>query len=546
MPTVKLNRKVVEEIIGIKVPEEKLKERIAMLGTDLEEINKDEIIVEIFPNRPDLLSEQGFARAVSSFIGHNTGLKKYKINKSNYKMLIDNSVNNVRPYTACCVVKNINFDTNKVKEVIQIQEKLHITFGRNRKKVAIGIYPLDKIKMPIKFIAKKPSEIKFIPLDSNKIMNGDDILKKHPTGKEYKHLLEGKEKFPIFIDSDNNILSMPPIINSEIVGRVNENTKDVFIECSGFEFEVLSKCLNIIVTALSDMGGEIYSMEIDAYGKKIISPNLEPIDMKVDLNYINKWLGLNLNQNEFKNLIEKMGFGYEKNLVLIPAYRADILHPVDIAEDIAIAYGYENIPEEIPKVATVGEESKNSIFKNKVSEILAGLGFLECKTYHIVNKENQTKKMNVNFEMVELANALNSDFDSLSYWIIPNLFEVLEKNKNREYPQNIFCIGNTFSKGESETGVLEEYKLSCLLCNEEADYTRIRQILDYLIKMIGLKIEINETKHKSFIDGRVGDIILENEEIGVIGEINPVVLSNWDIKFPVACFEIKLSKINKL
>src|SRR3989338_4257854 len=133
MPTITINKKGLKGDLSL----DELKDRISMLGTDLESIDENEINVEIFPDRPDMLSEQGFARAFNSFINVETGLKKYKVEKSNEKVIIDKSVKEVRPFTACAIVKNLRFDDEKIKEVIQIQEKLHVTYGRNRKKVAI-------------------------------------------------------------------------------------------------------------------------------------------------------------------------------------------------------------------------------------------------------------------------------------------------------------------------------------------------------------------------------------------------------------------------
>src|SRR3989338_8396529 len=267
MPTINISRKVFEQLVGRKLPLEKLKDRISYLGTDLESVTENEIIVEVFPNRPDMLSVQGFARAFSSFIGAKKGLRKYTVEKSNEKVIIEKSVADVRPYTACAIVKNLHFDDEKIKEVIDIQEKLHITYGRNRKKVAIGIYPFEKIKTPIRFLAEEPKNIIFQPLESNKKMNALEILEKHPAGKAYWHLLQGKEKFPVFRDANGEVLSVPPIINSHETGKINEKTKDIFIECSGFDFDVLQKCLNIIVTALHEIDGKIYSMELH-YGNK--------------------------------------------------------------------------------------------------------------------------------------------------------------------------------------------------------------------------------------------------------------------------------------
>ena len=543
MPSITLNKEVFEKLVGKKLPIEKLKDRISMLGTDLENIEGNEINVEIFPNRPDLLSEQGLARALSSFIGVKTGLREYKIEKSGEKLIVDKSVNDVRPYTACAIVKGLKFDDEKIKEIIQIQEKLHITYGRNRKKCAIGIYPFEKIKPPIKFIAKKPNDIKFQPLEAFKEMTGLQILSQHPTGKEYGHLLEGKGKFPLVVDSTGQVLSMPPIINSEQMGKVSDKTKDVFIECSGFDLEVLEKCLNMIVTALADMGGKIYSMEMEYPGKKVTTPKLNPTPMKFELEYVNKIIGVDFKESEIKKYLEMMGYGYEKGKALVPAYRADVMHPSDLVEDICVAYGYENLKPEIPKVATIAEEDKFSVFKDRIANMLVGLGILEVKTYHLTSKENQTSKMSSGIKVIELANPNSKEYSVLRAWVVPSLMEVLSNNKHNEYPQHIFDIGSIFKSGKTDTGVAEAERLGIALCNDKADFTEIKQVLDYIMKMIDVKYEIKEADNSSFIPGRIGRVSVKGKDVAYIGEINPEVLTNWDIQTPVAALELNLSDL---
>ena len=375
MANIKLPRKEVEKQIKLT---KDVEEKISLLGTPLEHLDEDELELEIFPNRPDLLSMQGWLRAFKAFLGKSLGLKKYKINKpeKEYKVKINPSVKSVRPYTACAIVKNLKFDDEKIKEMIDLQEKLHSTLGRNRKKFAIGVYPLEKIKLPIKYEARSPKDINFIPLEESREMNGIQILQKTPTGREYAHLLEDCTKFPVFIDSNKNILSMPPIINSNDTGKITENTKEVFIECSGFDFDILKKALNIIITTLADMGGNIYAMELE-YDKKTTTPDLTPEKMKISLESINKLLGLDLKERDLEKLLPKMGYDYKNKVVTIPAWRTDILHEVDIAEDIAIAYGYDKLIPEISKLATLGQESKESKLKSKVAEALIGLGLIE-------------------------------------------------------------------------------------------------------------------------------------------------------------------------
>jgi phenylalanyl-tRNA synthetase beta chain len=542
MPTITLNKEVFEKLVGKTLPLDELKDRISMLGTDLEGIEGNEIQVEVFPNRPDMLSEQGFARAFSSFIGVKTGLRKYDVKSSGEKIIVENSVKGIRPFTACAIVKNLKFDDEKIREIIQIQEKLHITYGRNRKKAAIGIYPKEKITFPVTYKADVPDKIKFRPLESEHEMTGLQILSGHKAGREFGPLLEGLEKFPYFLDAKNEVLSMPPIINSYNTGRISEETKEVFIECSGFEFDVLKICLNIIVTSLSDMGGQIYSLDLKYGDEKKVTPLLEPAKMKLDLEYINKRLGLKLKEKEAVDLLGKMGFGFDNGNVLIPAYRADILHPVDLVEDIAIAYGYENFVEEIPNVATIGEEDPFEKFARKVREILVGLKLMEAKNYHLSTAEDLNVKMNKDLKLIKLKNALG-DYNHLRNRLISSLLKNLAENQHHEYPQNIFEIGKTFNLGNSDTGVVEAENLAIALCHESTDFTEIRQVLDSLMNSLGLTYFIRETSRPSFIEGRVGEILIDDNKVGIIGEIHPQVLDNWKLVVPTVVLELSVEKV---
>jgi phenylalanyl-tRNA synthetase beta chain len=542
MAVVTINRKQFEKEIG-KLSEE-MQDKISLFGTPIDKMDENEVQIEIYPNRPDLLSFHGFKRSFLPFLGKQTGLKKYKINKpkDEFVVNIDPSVNNVRPYTACAIIKGLKLDDEKIKELIDIQEKLHITIGRKRKKLAIGIYPLEKIKLPITFTALEPDKIKFIPLEMDKELSGLQILQRHPTGREYAHLLAGKEKFPIFVDTDKNILSMPPIINSQLAGKITEETKDIFIECSGFDFSVLSKCLNIIVSTLADMGGEIYQMTLKEKRGKKITPDFSIEKTKINIENVNRVLGLSLNEGQIKKLLEKMGHDYSKGTVEIAPWRTDILHEVDLIEDIAIAYGYDNFVAEIPKISTIGEEDKNEIIKRKISEILAEVSLLETMNYHLTNKKDQFEKMGTKTgkDFIELEES-KTDFNILRKDLSHYLLKILSENVDSEYPQKIFESGRVFSLNNNE--IIEEENLAVAIT--PANYTDIRQILEYLFRMIDVGIEIKEPDSipAYFVEGRVAEIIINGKKSGFVGEIHPKILKNWHIKMPVALFEINLKEV---
>lgn len=542
MTILTLNKQQLESKIGKM--DESMQNKISMFGTPIEEVTDTEVLVEIFPNRPDLLSFQGFTRALITYF-KKPGLQKYKTEKpeKDYRVIIDKSVKKVRPFTACAIVKNLKLNDEKIKEIIDIQEKLHASYGRNRKKLAIGIYPLEQIKLPITFMALPPEEIKFQPLDFPRKINGRQILSQHPAGKEYGDLLKNVEVFPIFQDANKEILSMPPIINSDKTGKINEKTKEIFIECSGFHLGYLKKTLNMIVTAFADMGGKIYQMEVQD-SKKYFSPDLEPEKMIFSIENINKTLGLNLSEKEVRKLLEKMGITTEKNNALIPAYRTDILHEIDLTEEVAIAYGYDNFKPEIPEISTIGQEDKTAILKRKISEVLIGLGLLEISTFHLSTKEKQFKKLNVKEfhpQMIEVVDS-KTENNILRTSLLSHNISVLSENLDSEYPQKIFELGKVFySDDNEETQIGEKENLGISICYEKANFTGIKQILDYLMRMFEKEYKIQEIDNPSFIKGRCGEIMIDGKSVGVLGEISPTVLKNNKIKMPVASLEIGIS-----
>jgi len=541
MPTVTLNKTVFEELVGKKLSLDELKDRISMLGTDLESIEDDKITVEIFPNRPDLLSEQGFARAFSSFIGVKTGLRKYNVQKSGHTVIVDRSVA-MRPYTACAIVKNLTFTDERIREIMQMQEKLATTHGRSRKKSAYGVYPLKNISFPITYIAKDPRTVMFQPLGFDKKIPANQVEELHPTGQKFKHIASGWEKNPFFIDAKSNVMCMLPYTNSDDTGKVELTTKEVFIECTGNDFQNVTKALNMFVTMFAEMGGQIYSLDIKYPDKIVTTPDLTAKRMKLDLSYINQRLGLSLSEKKAQELLEKMGYGYEKGDVLIPSYRADILHQVDLMEDIAIAYGYENFEEVIPNVSTIGKEDPFDVFCRRVREILVGALLLEVKNYHLMMKDELREKMDVSLEPVALINALG-EHNHLRNQVLPSLMKNLKDNQHHEYPQNLFEIGRAFTEGDSETGIIEREKLAVVLCHEKTDFTELKQILDGLMSSLGLRVSIKEVSHSSFIEGRVGEMYVQGKNVGLIGELSPQVIMNWSLAVPVVGMEMDLEEL---
>ncbi len=540
MTNIIFSRKEFEKHVKI-TPE--IQEKITLFGTPLESVTNDSIEIEVFPNRPDLISLEGFMRSFKKFLGKEPGLKKYELKKpeKEYKVYVDKSVKEVRPYVACAVIKKTQLTEDRLKDIINWQEKLALTLGRNRKKMGIGIYPVDKITFPLHYMAKEPKDIRYQPLGSNNEMTADEVLMLHPTGRKYEHLLKNHKKYPIFIDSSKKIISMPPIINSELTGRVDVNTKDIFLECTGTDKNTVEKTLIIIATSLAEMGGTIYQVEI-VDKEKYNTPDLSTQKTKISANNANKLLGLSLTENQISQLLGKMGHNYKNGTAEIASWRTDVLHEVDLIEDIAIAYGYNNLTPEIPNISTSGEESKESIIKRKVSEILIGLEMLELSTYHLIKQEEYE-----NYGLKDTLELLDSknEYKYLRPNLLIPIMRILSENKDVEYPQKLFELGRVFNKNaQKENGIQEEDNL--ILSISPANATEIKKHLDYLFKMLNLEYSIKEITKTNLIEGRTCAILINNKQIGYFGEIHPNTLRKQGIQMPTAIAEISLSEIYDL
>ncbi len=551
MPTIEFSLKDLEKLLGRKVDIEQLKnEGILFVKGEIESEENGALKVDIKDtNRPDLWSVEGIARELKGHYGIEEGLPRFDVKKSGLIVIVDKKVESVRPKTVCAVVKNLKFDDETIKQMIQLQEKVCQTFGRNRDLAAIGVYDYDKIRGPIRYTTFKPRELKFIPLGFDKEMYLDEILNEHPKGQEYGYLLKGKREYPIFIDKEGNVLSMPPIINSNYTGKVDENTKNVFIEVSGHDITHISVALNVIVTALKERGGEIYSVEV-VYGKeKIITPDLSPKKTEMGVENCRKILGIDVSGEEMVKLLKKSRFDAKLNRnkieVYYPSYRNDIMDERDIIEEVAISFGYNDIEPEEPKFYTTGNEREIEKFSNKIREICIGLGIQEVLNFTLTSKEDLINAGN-KVKFVEIENPVSSNWCVFRNSLIPGCLRFLSNNKHVEYPQKIFEIGDVLKIDEKrETKTKDERKLSILLTDRVIGYENISSILDSLMRNLGIGYRLKKRNgSERFIEGRCASIIVNEKTVGEIGEIYPEVLEKFELEMPVVALELDLEKLS--
>lgn len=561
MPTIDVDYADLQCLLNVELNNdtEKLDDILAFIKGEVKAFNQNEGTVSIEmkdTNRPDLWSVEGLSRALRGYLNQEKGIKKYVAGESIAEVNVNKALWNIRPYISCSIIKNIHLTDNTIKGIMHLQDKLDQTYGRNRQKTSIGIYNFDLIKQPIEYTAVKPADVSFVPLGFTEKMTLDEILERHPKGIDYSHIVKRYPLYPMLFDTQGKVLSFPPIINSNDLGKITEESRNLLVEVTGTQQQTVLNTLNLVTLALIDRGGKAYRATVhypqnQVYPEKtVVTPNFENKHFTLSMEETNRLLGLKLTAKQISQQLLTAGLGIDKVSfddldVLVPCYRVDVMHQVDLIEDIAIAYGYNNIEPLWRELPTTGLAKPDQHFVNIARELMIGLGYQEILSYTLTSPENLFGKMNVpRGKIVELANPKVVTMTCLRNWLLPSIIEFLSVNQSVEFPQKIFELGKvTIVDGTKETRTRDEDWLSAATSHASANFSEIKSSLDSFMGNLGLNWQIEETTHPSFIEGRVGKVTVGSVEVGVIGEVSPVVLEAWKLENPVAAFEVKFEEL---
>lgn len=551
MPTINIDIIDLFNLLGTSLNEDQLREFLEYTKCEIKEIKGTIATLEVNADRPDLFSVEGLARAIRPFIGKKNRVIPTK--HSNYKIIVEPSVLEVRPAIAAFIVKGIKLNDTILTQSFQFQEKLHETLCRDRKKGSIGLYDISKISTTIIYKALPLTEIKFKPLDHQTAMRGDEIIKNTDKGIKYGSLIGNKA--PLLADENGIVLSMPPIINSEDT-RVTTNTKDILIDVTGFDREFVTNVGRIIAYNLAERGAtHIESVKIE-YPDTIYTPSLEYQQIKLPKELVNNTLGLHLSIRSIAKLLKKMNHivtikNSNELLVEVPPYRIDVLHPIDLVEDVAIAYGYMKLNPTYPLINTKGHELPIRLLEKGMREIMIGLGFQEILNYMMTSSKIQIENMLLPESeienIIEVENPMSDEYTSLRKWLIPGLLNFLSFNIDAPYPQKIFEIGYTVQRNpQSPNLTQQEVKIAAAHTEYSVSYEQIQAVAYALLKAFELDPQFEPFNHPSFLSGRAAEIIINNKKIGIIGEVHPKVLLNFRLRMPTAVFEINITKIAEI
>lgn len=628
MPIVSIYEDVLKKSLG-DMTEEKFEELCFEFGLELDDVTSDYDIavrergkvaaeglskrvifkVDVPANRYDLLCLEGLVRALSIFKG-TLETPLYKLSqpkpKENMRITVTAATAQIRPYVVGAVLRGVKFDQDRYQSFIDLQDKLHQNVCRKRTLVSMGTHDLSTIEPPFTYEALPPKDIRFVPLNQTEEVDGHglmELLSTHQQLKSYLHIIRDSPVYPVIYDKNRTVCSVPPIINGEH-SKIKLETKDVFIEITATDLTKANITLNTLVAMFSEYSEKPFEVEpvevvyasdyppntFTKPDQKIVYPNLESRHVEAKIDKLKHALSLSqLKPIEVRDLLRRMSVPCEldkadQNIlhVQVPITRSDIMHECDLVEDIAIAYGYNNLHLEVPSTFAGACEQPINHLTDLVRTEMAAAGFVEALNWGLISRrENfvylrreehpglldrivaKPDEYHETLVPVSVKDPKTKEFEILRTSLLPGILKTLACNKSQELPLKIFEVNDVVVQDPSkEVGSKNVRRAAALFSSTKSAFSVLHGALDQLMFSLGFEPEheaVQGSKRKpfklvprdvpdpAFIPGMQAHIIAEGMTIGVIGELHPEVLSSkgFDINLPTSAFELNLEPFLK-
>jgi len=541
LPVVRLDIRRFSRMVGADRAE--ILDRIPYIGLDIEGVDGNSVRVEYSPNRPDFGTDFGIARALRGLLGKELGLPKFQTVPSGVSVAFDRRLKTVRPFIACATVRGLRLDDEGIRQIISLQEDLHNGLGRRRKVVAIGLHDLDAVKPPLSYRAVD-STFEFVPLGKRSPASVSSILSDTDEGKVYGGALGGGSLYPVITDSRGVVLSFPPIINGNAT-RVTTKTTNMFIDVTGTSSRACDDVLAVLATTLAEAGGKLGSVSVRYPGKPRVTPDLSPVELPIDIQLVRSILGLDLSSAEIARCLDRSRLGVKGTKALGPRYRVDLLHPVDIVEEVALGYGFDRIVPIYPPSEQAGSFNSFEDYMDSVSTVMAGSGMIEMMTFELTDERSlYTLFQRPSSDRIVVLNPKSIEHSVLRDSLIPGLMTTLSRNVKSDYPQRIFEIGRVYERTGGR--VSETWHLGCLVAHSQASYTEAKMFLESFHRISsGTEADTEPGQHWAFTDGRCGRVSAKGASLGHVGEIKPGAIDAFGLGVPVSGFEIDLSALHE-
>lgn len=559
---------------GLQHDVEIVMDQLPLLGTDIDHCDQDVLDIEIFPDRPDLLSGETLAFAIRPFLHATKAQPNLQVGQGKIRIDVDSELAEIRPIILGAVVRGVNIGSSSqqkddfIQSLMDHQEKLHFALGRGRKRASIGVHDLAKLQPPFR-VAAVNCDFSFTPLAMDADMTIQQIIEEHPKGIDYAHLVQDMTRYPIIFDADDEVISFPPIINGQQT-TVSHSTTDFFIDVTGWDRRACESSLMLIALQLAQHGGEVESVILnDVNGEEEVIPNGQGLVHSVPQRLVNGLLGREFSEDELSSAINRMGGIYdgmspaadnsplkptrmadaakgEQMLnFIMPRWRFDILHPVDLVEEIAIGHGYEDLGQDVAKAPLTAIPRPDNHIRRRIRQSLQGLGFMQIQSLTLSNERDQFDLMRWQRcgEVTIVTNPITIDHTLLRQYILPGLFRLLASNRHHELPQGVYELGT----------VVRDHKncdrVAFLMAERGGGFAAIRGRIQAFLRDLGAseyRIEPLPEGEGPWLAGRSAKIIIADTWVGCFGEIDPFISNQFELKVPINGAELDVALLNSV
>lgn len=278
--------------------------------------------------------------------------------------------------------------------------------------------------------------------------------------------------------------------------------------------------------------GEVLGGMID-----IDNSDKQPVKIPLEHDWINRFLGIEVSREDMLETLLKLGCTVSADdLVTVPSFRADLRHKADIAEEIARMYGYNKIPVTAIRGSAQAELTPLQKFEKKIGFTLLAQGCNEIMTYSFISPKYYDKIRlpadSAYRKCVVISNPLGEDSSVMRTTALPSMLEVLARNyNNRNASATMFEIATEYVPTGPDTLPEENQKILVGIYGEGADYYALKGIVEALLEALGGYDcdVVPESGNPSFHPGRCAKLVLGDKPLGILGEVHPAVLENYEI-----------------
>jgi len=582
MPTVSVNKELLFKSLNQNYSDKEFDELCFQFGLEVDDIvdEKDgstSYKIEVGANRYDLLCLEGISRAINIYLGKCQS-PKYSLSATpqnqQQKIIVKPSTAQIRPFVVGAVLRNVTFTPAVYDSFIALQDKLHQNIARKRTLVAIGTHDLSKIKGPFVYNALPPTDISFVPLNETKSFRADHLMEHFMSNiqmKQYVPIIKDSPVYPVITDASGCVLSLPPIING-CHSKITLATRDVFVECTATDKFKAQIVLDTVVCMFSQYCKVPFVIEpvqvhYEASGSVEQYPVLEHKPMQCSVAYVNSLVGVSESSQDMAQKLRLMGLdvspsGPDHVDVVVPPTRYDVLHACDIAEDLAVAYGFDRLCADavVPPICTIGGQLSINHFTEKLRVICSQNAYTEAATFALCSKADLGEKLRRDLaseNVVEVGNPKTVDCEAVRNTLLPGVLRTIQANTHISKPLKIFEISDVSVKEpiaakSRGTGVRNQRHLLAVCFNVKADMDTVHALLDNL--MLKLKVPFQEEgqktgyrlqpdDHPTFMPGYCARVMVDGLPMGRLGMLHPEVCRGFGLNCPATALEVNVQEL---